>query len=140
LKEAYGNSPNFYEYYPLIEKLILKNYKYIADLNYRLLWYLLYWFDTIKPIYQSSTIQLKNYKSSDLILAICKKLEATAYLSGQFGKDYLELDKFREANIEIKFHEFKHPIYKQLYEPFIEEMSAIDLLFNYGKKAKKILK
>nr|AIF11057.1 hypothetical protein [uncultured marine thaumarchaeote KM3_48_E01] len=39
------------------------------------------------------------------------------------------------------FTNFKHPIYKQLSEPFIPKMSTIDLLLNYDlKTSKKIIK
>lgn len=77
--------------------------------------------------------------SSELLLAICQKLEATTYLSGVSGKDYLDEGLFREHGITIEYQEFHHPIYRQLYNPFEPCMAFIDLLFNYGPESRKIL-
>jgi hypothetical protein len=78
-------------------------------------------------------------KSTDLIIAICQKLNAKLYLSGRFGKNYLEETKFDQAGVELKYHNFYHPIYKQVYDPFLPEMSVIDLLMCHGKDSLKIL-
>ena len=44
-------------------------------------------------------------------------------------------------NLKNYFTNFKHPIYKQLSEPFIPKMSTIDLLLNYDlKTSKKIIR
>jgi hypothetical protein len=42
-------------------------------------------------------------------------------------------------NIEIQYHDFAHPVYTQNYPGFEPYMSAIDLLFNHGPDAKRIL-
>ena len=69
----------------------------------------------------------------------CKKLNAKTYLSGKFGKNYLEEFKFEEADIRLEYHTFHHPEYKQRYDPFIPEMSAIDLLMCHGENSFNIL-
>jgi hypothetical protein len=74
----------------------------------------------------------KNLKATNALVAICKEVEADIYLSGPSGINYLELNKF--DGIEVIYHEFKHPIYRQQFSPFIEGMSALDYLFNEGGK------
>lgn len=76
---------------------------------------------------------------SDLVLNICKKLKADEYLSGISGKEYLNAADFVKAGISLTYQEFHHPIYKQLYEPFLPCMSIIDLLFNRGPKSLDII-
>ncbi|MEE8059479.1 MAG: WbqC family protein [Pseudomonadales bacterium] len=71
----------------------------------------------------------------DLVLNICKELGATSYLSGPFGKDYLKLDQFNEANIEVIFQDYHHPKYDQQGNTFEPYLSIVDLLFNHGKKS-----
>ena len=75
-----------------------------------------------------------------MLLQICQKLNADVYLSGISGKDYLEESRFTEQGIKVIYQEFYHPIYKQVYEPFMPCMSIIDLLFNHGDKSLDILK
>jgi hypothetical protein len=66
-------------------------------------------------------------------------LKADVYLSGEFGKDYLDEKIFTAHGIKVVYQRFLHPEYKQMFEPFIPNMSAIDLLFNYGEGSKRIL-
>lgn len=82
----------------------------------------------------SSDIKPEGTKS-DLVLNICKELGASTYLSGPIGRDYLDMKSFKDANIEVKFHDYKHPNYKQMYEPFLPYMTVFDLLFNHGPES-----
>lgn len=78
-------------------------------------------------------------RAGELILDICKKIKADAYFSGISGKEYLDLDAFKSAGISVSFQEFHHPIYTQLYSPFMPCMSAIDLIFNHGPASMNII-
>lgn len=69
----------------------------------------------------------------ELLLGLVKAVGGDVYLSGPSGRDYLDLDLFARAGVEIKFHLFEHPVYSQLHYPFIERLSVIDLLLNTGK-------
>jgi len=51
----------------------------------------------------------------------------------------LDLKKFSQPNMELKFFNFKSPVYKQKYPGFEPDMSAIDLLFNMGPHAGEII-
>jgi hypothetical protein len=79
------------------------------------------------------------YKKADLILELCMKVGATTYLSGQFGRDYLDEKAFEEAGIELRYHDYIHPVYTQTFDGFEPYMSVIDLLFNHGEKSLEIL-
>ena len=91
------------------------------------------------PIVLSSELSVVS-KKSELILDICKKLDATAYLSGPFGRDYLDKEAFYRAGIELQFHDYTHPTYKQPYNGFEPYMSTLDLLFSHGDDSLEILK
>ena len=77
---------------------------------------------------------------TDLILNMCKAANASTFIFGQDGKNYIEEDKFKKQNIEYKFQSFQHPTYKQKYQGFESHMSFIDLLFNHGNNSIEILK
>lgn len=87
----------------------------------------------------SSEFSLKSKKSA-LILDLCKEIGATTYLSGPFGRDYLNKRDFEEAGLELKFHDYIHPVYEQNFAGFEPYMSIIDLLFNHGNKAVEIIR
>lgn len=78
-------------------------------------------------------------KKADLILELCLKVGATTYLSGPFGRDYLDEDAFEKTGVELKYHDYVHPTYNQCFDGFESHMSIIDLLFNYGDKSLEIL-
>jgi hypothetical protein len=44
-------------------------------------------------------------KSTDRLIWICKNLGADVYIAGSGGKNYMDLKKFEEANIEVIFQE-----------------------------------
>ena len=76
---------------------------------------------------------------SDLILDICKKYDADTYLSGPFGRDYLDTEAFRHHNIKVVYQDYQHPVYPQNSENFVPYMSTLDLLMNDKPHAREIL-
>lgn len=67
---------------------------------------------------------------AELLLRLVQAVGGDVYLSGPSGHDYLDTAIFQEAGIEVRFQQFDHPTYPQLYGDFIPGLSAIDLLMN----------
>jgi len=140
LKTNYSKAPFFNVYFNKVESIINKNYKFIIDLNLALLFLTLESFGINKKIIKSSELYIsKDKKGSDICLEICKIIKVDTYLSGSSGKDYLKIDDFKRSGINVIFHEFNHPVYRQLWEGFIPGMSFIDALFNLGENVKKLI-
>jgi hypothetical protein len=78
-------------------------------------------------------------QKSDLIINMCKSVNAKSFIFGVLGRDYVETDKFDKNDIQIAFQNFQHPKYDQMHGDFVSHMSFIDLLFNYGKDSIDIL-
>lgn len=78
-------------------------------------------------------------KAGEALISICQKVGANSYLSGAFGRDYIDESLFTEAGIALEYQDFHHPIYHQVYQPFLPNMSTIDLLFNEGPKSLAII-
>ena len=53
------------------------------------------------PIVFASELNVSG-KKSELLLNICKSLNAKDYISGPSGSDYLNIDLFKENNIEVE--------------------------------------
>ena len=69
-------------------------------------------------------------KGSVYLLDICRHLNADVYLSGAFGRDYLELDRFADHDIAVRFHHYDYPEYPQRFGEFVPYLSYLDMLFN----------
>lgn len=74
--------------------------------------------------------------ASDLVLNICKALNVTEYVSGDGGKNYLNLQDFKKVGISILFQKFKSEEYAQCFSNigFVPDLSALDLMFNLGSE------
>jgi len=134
----YNKAPYFKEYESFFKSTYDQQWEYLLDLNIHL----------IKFLQEALGIKTKLIKASELnvglhrtekLIEICKKLGATAYLSGAGAREYLDLKLFQQSRIQVIFQEFKCPVYNQAYPNFEPCMSAIDLLFNYGSSSLKQL-
>lgn len=134
----YSKSQYFGKYWDFFEQLYSEKHEKLIDLNLKIIKFLIKEFRIETKVLCSSELDIVETKS-DRNLAICKKLNATKYLSGALGKNYLNENNFLENNIKVEFQNFQHPIYTQCYKPFFPNMGAIDLLFNEGDNSIKIL-
>ena len=127
-------------------------FKYISTINY--LWacacpclliiiqeindYILSELKIKTKIIYSSDLNI-NTSKSQLLVDICNKFAASTYVSGPFGRDYLDVNLFSDKDIKIIYHDYQHPKYNQVYDRFVSHMSIIDLLFNCGDNSLEIL-
>ncbi|EKD63224.1 MAG: hypothetical protein ACD_51C00316G0019 [uncultured bacterium] len=142
IKENYRSAEFFPEVFPILERHLLEKYEYLSDLNCELTRELSEYLG-IKHVQfvKSSGLGITNYNdSTEHLVNICKKFNATSYLTGDSAKSYMNEEMFKKENIELKYHGYKHPEYNQLHGKFLPYLSIIDLLFNCGKKSLSILK
>ena len=135
---AYKKAPYFEKYADFFESLYKKEWEKLVELNDFVLVYLLKELGIQVSIRRASDEQFTGIKS-DLVLDMCKKLGADAYIFGSLGKDYAEVDKFDKLKIKVHFQDYLHPEYPQLCGKFVPHMSVIDLLFNCGNNSLDIL-
>jgi hypothetical protein len=138
LEINYSKSKFFDRYYSYLEEVYFLDWTYLVDFNE----HLLKWFIGIlglKPIFHSAA----NYKfagqKSDLVLNMCKQVDADKYVFGAEGKNYVNEKSFQEVDVQIMIQEYRHPSYSQLHGPFISHLSILDLLFNCGDLSLDIL-
>ncbi len=118
--------------------ILEKKWTKLIDLNISLIEYFSTVLEINTPRKKSSQLKIDEV-SSQRLLKICEKLNATTYRSGIMGKDYLDESIFKSASIDVVYENFQHPIYNQLSSDFFPNMSIIDLLFNEGNNSKQIL-
>jgi len=127
----YSKAPYFGEYRSFFEEIYKRKWNKLADLNLEIVSFLLNELKIGKEIILSSSLGLTG-KSTDLLIELCKKLNADTYLSGQQAKTYVDLAKFKDNNLKHIFMEFHYPVYEQQFNGFLPNLSIIDALFNIG--------
>lgn len=78
-------------------------------------------------------------KGSQLVLDLCLKAGADSYLSGAFGKDYLDQKSFADAGVKLSFQDFKSPEYAQFDGPYVGPLSIFDMLLNLGRESRALI-
>ena len=78
---------------------------------------------------------------NERLINILKQASATTYISSPVAKNYMDLDLFKKANINIEWMNYdNYPEYNQLFPPFEKGVTILDLIFNEGKNASKYMK
>lgn len=138
----YSSAYHFDEYRCLFEEAyrLAGEMKMITDIN-------LLFINLICSVLGISTTMVRSEqynpqgKGSNRILSLCRETGADSYLTGPSALKYLDEQAFRKAGIEIRTADYSdYPEYKQLWPPFIHNVSIIDLIFNTGRDALKYMK
>jgi WbqC-like protein family len=129
IEQNYRRAPYFQVRQEYLEQLVGRGNSALSDLCFEQLKFWTQALTISTPILRASNLPVAGTKS-DLVLNICKHLNATAYLSGPLGKGYLDEASFQQAGISISYHQYIHPVYNQLYQDFIPGMSVVDYWMN----------
>jgi hypothetical protein len=142
LLAAYGKAPFFDEYRQDFESFYAQSWNDCAALNIasvKLLCRLL----GIATAIETSSCHGFEGSATGRLVNICRYFKADMYLSGSGGKEYLDETLFSQAGIRVKYQEFVPPRYPQHWargdEEFVPGLSAVDLLFNCGKRSLSVL-
>ncbi|MBW2340006.1 MAG: WbqC family protein [Deltaproteobacteria bacterium] len=134
ISAAYARARYFQDYFPSIKEILGKNHKYLIDLNMELIVCFKDVLNIKANIVYSSALKVDG-NSTERLVNICVELGAREYLSGDAGRNYIEEDQFMERGIKVKYHNYKHPEYPQLFGGFVPHLSVVDLLFNCGPES-----
>ncbi len=138
IKCNYKKAPYWKEIGKELCEVILRKYSRLLDFNLAIIIFLMAKLELKKDYVLASTLNTQ-YSGSELILEVCDKMNATDYLSGRDGKNYLKEEDFIKNGIKVHYQAFNHPKYTQFHGEFEAGMSIIDLIFNHGPKSLKIL-
>jgi len=136
--QNYSKSPHFKEHQPFIEEIYNRQWAKLIDLDMEIIHYLMKTLAIKTKIIYSSELNIKGRKTQRLV-AICKELNASVYISTNGAESYIEPLLFERENIAFRFQDYQHPTYSQLYDGFISHLSVIDLIFNHGSDALGII-
>ena len=139
IHENYRSAPYFSSYWSDIEKILTHKYEKLIDLNLTLINYFNKVLDITTKNIKSSELSVIQTKTERLI-EICSKLNATCYVAGLGGKNYLDEKLFLNSGIKLLYENFSYQTYNQLYGNFIDNLSVVDLLMNEGPRSQQIIR
>lgn len=142
LKYAYQGTPHFAALEPALLKILDERWELLSDLNHALIELCRKALDVRTPMLKSSELGVRGARS-EMVLDLCRKAGADVYLAGGgASRRYLDLAAFEKAGIRVEWQEFAHPRYPQRPAggEFVEKLSALDLVFNCGPDAGRILR
>ncbi len=129
--ENYKNAKFFDEIFNILEKIYENKTDRLLEFNLNSLKILFEILDINTKIILLSELEVEGSKN-ELLINILKKTKYKTYLSGLGAKNFIDLKKFNNSGFSVVFNSFRHPVYDQLYDNFIIDLSIIDLLFNCG--------
>lgn len=139
----YRRSPYFDRYYGEFNEL-LRTEAANADLS-QLTIGILRWFVRVlgikTPMIRSAELPVQG-KRTELLAELCTSLRATAYLSPLGSAEYLlgDMAILTDRNVNVTFQHYEHPVYTQMFPPFVPYATVLDLLFNEGDGSLDIIR
>ena len=141
LKGAYAKAPYFQEVFPWVMETMdfpaEKLSQYLTHLIRKTAERLKINTEFIVSSDYSYDVQLHG---EDRVLALCGRFQGDVYYNAIGGKKLYSFDHFRENNLKLCFVESAEITYRQFGNPFVPNLSIIDvLMFNGWEKTKEYL-
>lgn len=136
IRHAYAKAPFFAPVFAMMEELYAANYPTIGALNMAFIETVAARIGIETPFVRSSQLVGVEGRKDQRLLSICKAIGADTYLSAQGSAAYLEQGReggaFAGSGVELRYHNFAHPLYPQSGDGFVSHMSIVDMLMYCG--------
>ncbi|WP_296457951.1 WbqC family protein [Phenylobacterium sp.] len=132
VRHAYARRPHFAEGMAFLEEQLARPAAGLADLNCGLIEAAAEKLGLMREFVRASTLGAPGHRS-DHLLAICRAVGATDYLSPMGSHDYMQDDGvFAAAAFPARFQGFVEIPYDQGRQPFTPYMAFLDAVMNLG--------
>jgi len=139
LRQNYGKAPHAHTLMPQLEAALESPGSHLGPLNVGLVDLVAEVLGVDTPTVLGSEVPAREGPNTRLI-DLCRALAADTYLSGSGAREYLDVDAFAAAGIEVRFQAFDHPVYAQRYKPFEPFLSVVDLIMNCGRESLSVIR
>ena len=139
IEHAYAGAPHRSLVLDALEPFWEREWPNLAELNIATMTRLCELMEVDSRFIRSSEVGVPG-ASSQRILDVCPALGADRYISGPSARSYLDEPAFESAGIELCYHHFDHPTYRQLHGDFVPFLSVVDLIANEGPAAASIVR
>ena len=136
ISSCYRKAKYFDILHPLIKKIYIQNnWEKLVELNCFIIKEIaaLLNLNHIKWFY-SSDLKIFGDKNGDRAIKICQELECNHLINGPKALEFLDVRLFKKSNINLSVIKYGEKKYNQFnsHKKFIEQLSIIDVLCNYG--------
>jgi hypothetical protein len=142
VQACYGRAPGFAAAAPALAAFFAQRHDKLVDATIASVELLLDAFAVRPPrVVRSSTLGVSGEKA-DLVLDVCRRLEATRYLSGRSGATYLDRQVLAAAGVELDVQSYTPPSYPRA-RPLPDEargLSALDAWLCVGQDAPQLMR
>src|SRR5262249_2396699 len=140
IESSYAHAPYFKDYAPLLGDLYRRDWRRLVDLNEYMLQGLLDFLGVETRLVRASALGVR-LGDGNVLVDVCRALGITNYLSGAGGNcPHLDESALGGAGIAHRVQRFTHPVYPQLHGAFMPRMAVVDLLFNCGAEAARVIR
>lgn len=138
LAQLYARSPHTADYLPQLGRTLDAPWTKLVELDIALSQLLAQWLCIRTATHRASALGIPGSRSQRLV-ELCRQFGARRYLTGDSARNYLDLELFDQAGIEVVWQNYRHPRYPQQFGAFTPYLSVVDLLFNVGPLAAETL-
>lgn len=135
LELSYRGSPFYEQVYTDLKNLLHSQDKNLCDFNIKtLLWCMKILNIQTEVVISSYTRMPIEQNPTQKLINLCLHQNASSYLSGPGGRNYMDLCLFKENKINVLWHDAKDIdlSYDQSLSPFIPNLSILDMFFYVG--------
>ena len=140
LRTNYAKAPAWSGCQSALEALYAEEYPSLRQVNQATIEWLAGRLGIDTPLHWASALAVDETEPTQRLVEICRALDASAYLSGADGVNYLDQERFSAAGIEVIFQAYDHPVYTQLFGDFESHLSALDLMLNQGSRSLEVVR
>ena len=130
----YARAPYRNRYLAQLRELYAAPWNKLSDLNKATVQWLLDAYGITTPVHRAADYATRD-EPTDRLIDLCRAVGATQYLAGPGAEHYMDKPRFESSGVRLNLQVFHHPIYRQVYEPFESNLSALDLLLMQGPEA-----
>jgi hypothetical protein len=134
LEMHYARAPYRDRYLAQLRELYAAPWDKLSQLSKATVQWLLKAYGITTPVHSAAQYPARD-EATDRLIDLCRTVGATRYLAGPGAEHYMDKPRFESSGIRLDIQVFRHPVYRQVYEPFEQNLSALDLLFMQGPDA-----
>jgi hypothetical protein len=133
LDQHYRTAPHYAAVRDSLQSVLSAPFELLADLDLALAAALAELLQVSTPVVRSRDLAAGDTVApgdrTGRLLALCQAVGATELYDGKAAQAFLEVDRLAEHGVAVRFQEYEHPVYPQVYGgEFVSHLSAVDLL------------
>jgi hypothetical protein len=135
VEQCYRKTPHFAECWPRIAQALAASSDSLNDADFRTFQAVLELLGSGAPKVESiGDLPASSQDPTLRLVEVCATLGATHYIAGKGGANYLRVEEFEKAGIEVLWQAFDPAavVYPQYGEGFLPGLSILDCLCNAG--------